>query len=338
VEWRSEPRGNGSVVERIGIAKRSGKKVEEKACVPDFLLLRFSQMNEVFRYRSRSFNAEDIAGLRSLIAQNPTASRRKLSSIVCEAWGWRQSNGALCDMVCRSLMLALQRAGHIELPEKRQSPHNGLAQRRRPATDFLMDRSPVECPFGELPPLTIRQVRRTEEECLFNGLMESHHYLGYTQPVGEHLKHMVCAGNRPVACLGWSSAPWHIGPRDRFIGWTPAVRRQNLHLIAYNTRFLILPWVKVKHLASHILGLAMRNISNDWQKAYGHPIHYLESFVDTQRFAGTCYKAANWICLGQTTGRGIKDKKHIVSLSLKDVLGYPLSKDFRSKLCGGQTP
>ena len=128
-------------------------------------------------------------------------------------------------------------------------------------------------------------MRRTEDECLFNGLMESHHYLGYTQPVGEHLKHMVFADNRPVACLGWSSAPWHIGPRDRFIGWTPAVRRKNLHLIAYNTRFLILPWVKVKHLASHILGLAMRNISNDWQKAYGHPIHYLESFVDTERFA-----------------------------------------------------
>ncbi len=295
-------------------------------------------MNEVFRYRSRSLDAKDIAGLRSLIAQNPTTSRRKLSSIVCEAWGWRQSNGALCDMVCRSLMLALHRAGHIELPEKRHSPHNGLAQRRRPATDFLMDRSPIECLFGELPPLTIRQVRRTEEERLFNGLMESHHYLGYTQPVGEHLKHMVYAGNRPVACLGWSSAPWHIGLRDRFIGWTPVVRRQKLHLIAYNTRFLILPWVKVKHLASHILGLAMRNISNDWQKAYGHPIHYLESFVDTQRFAGTCYKAANWICLGQTTGRGIKDKKHIVSLSRKDVLGYPLSKDFRRKLCGGETP
>ena len=127
MEWRSEPRGNGSVVERIGIAKRSRKKVEEKACVPHFLLLRCSQMNEVFRYRSRSLNAEDIAGLRSLIAQNPTASRRKLSAIVCEAWGWRQSNGALCDMVCRSLMLALHRAGHIELPEKKQSrPTMGL--------------------------------------------------------------------------------------------------------------------------------------------------------------------------------------------------------------------
>lgn len=295
-------------------------------------------MDEVFRYRSRSLRAEDIAGLRRLIAHHPKASRWRLSKLVCEAWGWRQSNGTLCDMVCRSLMLALHRAGHIELPEKKHSPPNSLAQRSRPATDFLLDQSPVECRLNELRPLTIRPVRRTAEESLFNGLIERYHYLGYTRPVGEHLKQMVFAGDRPVACLGWSSAPWHIGPRDRFIGWTPVVRRKNLHLIAYNTRFLILPWVKVKHLASHILGRAMRHISQDWQQAYGHPLHYLESFVDTERFAGTCYKAANWICLGQTTGRGKKDKKHIVSLSPKDVLAYPLSPDFRSQLGGGDTP
>jgi len=337
VEWRSEPGRNGSIVAWFGVAKRSRNKVEEKACVPFSLLLRSSPMSEEFRYRSRSLTAEDLAGLRGLIAHNPKASRWRLSKLVCEAWGWRQSNGAMCDMLCRSMMLALHRAGHITLPEKKHSPPNSLAKRNKPSTDFILDQNPVECRFDELPPVSIRQVRRTGEERLFNGLIELHHYLGYSQPVGEHLKHMAFAGERPVACLGWSSAPWHIGPRDRFIGWTPAVRRKNLHLIAYNTRFLILPWVKVKHLASHILGLAMRNISHDWQKAYGHPIHYLESFVDTERFAGTCYKAANWICLGQTTGRGIKDKKHIVSLSLKDVLGYPLSRDFRSKLCGGET-
>lgn len=290
-------------------------------------------MNEVFRYRGRSFNAEDIAGLRSLIAQNPAASRWRLSKLVCEVWGWRHDNGSLCDVLCRSLMLAMHRAGHIELPERKKLPRSHPAQRRKPATDFLVDQNPLECAFSQLPALSVRSVRRTADEVLFNGLMERFHYLGYTQPVGEHLKHMVFAADRPVACLGWSSAPWHIGPRDRFIGWTPSVRRKNLHLIAYNTRFLILPWVKVKHLASHILGLAMRNISGDWQKAYGHPVYYLESFVDTERFAGTCYKAANWKCLGQTTGRGIKDKKRIVSLSLKDVLGYPLSKDFREKLC-----
>jgi hypothetical protein len=292
-------------------------------------------MSEIFRYRSRSLNSEDIVGLRTLIAQNPKASRWRLSKLVCEAWGWRQENGALCDMVCRSLMLGLHRAGHIELPEKKFSPPNSIVLRRRPATDFVLDQTPIELALNELQPLSIRAVRRTDDEGLFNGLMERFHYLGYTQPVGEHLKHMVFAHDRPVACLGWSSAPWHIGARDRFIGWTPAVRRKHLHLIAYNTRFLVLPWVKVRHLASHILALAMRTISADWQSAYGHPIHYLESFVDTERFAGTCYKAANWMCLGQTTGRGKKDKKHVVSLSLKDVLGYPLSKDFRKRLGGG---
>ena len=295
-------------------------------------------MDEVFRYRSRSLSSEDIAGLRDLIAQNPNVSRWRLSKLVCESWGWRQGNGALCDMVCRSLMLELHRAGHIALPEKKQSPPNYLAKRRKPATDFALDQSPVECGLKELPPLRIRQVRRTEEDGLYNGLIERFHYLGYTQPVGEHLKQIAFAGDRPVACLGWSSIPWHIGPRDKFIGWSPAVRRKNLHFAAYNTRYLILPWVKVKHLASHILALAMRHLSEDWQQAYNHPIYYLESFVDTERFAGTCYKAANWKCLGQTTGRGIKDKKHIVSLSRKDVLGYPLSKDFREKLCQVQVP
>jgi hypothetical protein len=293
-------------------------------------------MDEVFRYRSRSLSREDIAGLRNLIAQYPQASRRRLSALVCEAWDWRQSNGALCDMVCRSLMLALHRAGHIELPAKKFSPTNSLGMKRsRPATDFDVDQSPIECGLKELPSLTIRQVRRTDAEILFNGLIERFHYLGYAHPVGEQLKQIIYAGDRPVACLGWSSIPWHIGPRDKFIGWSPAVRRKNLHLAAYNTRFLILPWVKVKHLASHILGLAMRTINDDWQRAYNHPIYYLESFVDTERFAGTCYKAANWKCLGQTTGRGIKDKKKIVTLSLKDVLGYPLCKDFREKLCKG---
>ena len=295
-------------------------------------------MDEVFRYRGRSLSHEDIAGLRHLIAQHPQASRRRLSALVCEAWGWRQENGALCDMVCRSLMLGLHRAGHIELPDRKCSPRNFIAQRRRPATEFELDQSPIECDFKELPSLTIRQVRRTGAEPLFNGLIERFHYLGYTQSVGEHLKQIVFAGDRPVACLGWSSIPWHIGPRDKFIGWSPAVRRQNLHLAAYNTRYLILPWVQVKHLASHILALAMRTISDDWRRAYNHPIYYLESFVDTERFAGTCYKAANWKCLGQTTGRGIKDKKHIVSLSRKDVLGYPLTKDFREKLCRGNVP
>ena len=292
-------------------------------------------MDEVFVYRGRTISAEDVVFIEALIGRHPAASRRKLSKLLCEAWDWRQANGALRDMVCRSMMLALHRAGHIQLPKKKQNPANPLAKRRKPATDLLLDESPVNGPLKELQPLIIRQVRRTNSEPLFNSLIERHHYLGYTQPVGEHLKYMLFSRERPVACLSWCSAPWHIGPRDKFIGWPAPVRRQNLHLIACNTRYLILPWVKVPHLASHILGRMARRISADWETLYAHQIHYLETFVDRELFAGTCYRAANWQCLGQTTGRGIKNKTHKVTLSIKDVLGYPLRRDFRHKLCGG---
>jgi hypothetical protein len=290
-------------------------------------------MNELLSFRGRPIGAVEIASIRQVIAQNPGASRRQLSVLVCQAWGWRQANGAWRDMVCRSLMLALDRAGQIELPAKRHAPPNPLAQRAKPATDFLVDQTPLPGPLPTLLPLAIAQVRRTGEEDLFNGLVERYHYLGYTRSVGEHLKYLVYSGERPVACMAWSSGPWHMGPRDRFIGWSPAVRRRNLHLLAYNTRFLILPWVRVPHLASHILGRIARTISADWQRLYGHPVHYLETFVDQERFHGTCYRAANWLHLGQTTGRGIKEKTKKVTRSIKDVLGYPLSKDFRAKLC-----
>lgn len=295
-------------------------------------------MNEPLCYRGRTLSAEDVASIRQIIAQNPRASRRKLSVLVCQAWDWRQANGAWRDMVCRSLMLVLHRAGHIELPPQRQLSANPLAQRAKPATDFLVDQSPLRGPLRVLQPLVIRQVRRTGEESLFNGLIERYHYLGYRQPVGEQLKYLICTQDRPIACLAWSSGPWHMGPRDRFIGWSPAVRRRHLHLLAYNTRFLILPWVQVPHLASHLLGRMARQISADWQTVYGHPLHYLETFVDRDRYKGTSYRAANWLCLGQTTGRGIKDKQHRVTLSRKDVLGYALRKDFRAKLCEAQAP
>ena len=290
-------------------------------------------MDEPMVYRGRMISAEDIAFLGDLIKAHPTATRRKLSVLVCEAWDWRQANGALRDMVCRGLMLWLHRRGHIELPARKCTPRNPLVDRRGPPTDIRVDQDPIDGSLRELKPLEFRQVRRSGEERVFNGLIERDHYLGYTQPVGEHLKYMVYGKDRPVACLGWSSAPWHMGPRDRFIGWTPALRRRNLHLIAYNTRYLILPWVKIPHLASHLLGQMARRLSADWCGLYGHPIYYLETFVDRDRFAGTCYRAANWLCLGQTTGRGIQNKTHQVTRSIKDVLGYPLGKDFRRRLC-----
>lgn len=290
-------------------------------------------MDVPISYRGRSISRDEVRFIRELIARDPQASRWRLSKRLCEAWDWRHANGSLRDVYARGLMLALHRGGHIELPARKQAPREHPGRRREPATDLLLDRRPIVGSLSELGPLAFHQVRRRGQEPLFDGLIQSHHYLGYTQPVGEHLKYMVYAGDRPVACLAWSSAPWHMGPRDRFIGWTPAVRRQNLHLLAYNTRLLILPWVRVRHLASHVLGRMARLISSEWEALYAHPIYYLETFVDTERYAGTCYQAANWQCLGQTTGRGIQDKAHKVTLSIKDVLGYPLRPDFRRRLC-----
>jgi hypothetical protein len=176
--------------------------------------------------------------------------------------------------------------------------------------------------------------RRTAQEPLFNSLMEEHHYLGYEQPVGEHLKFLVWAEGRPIACLAWSSAPRHLGSRDRYIGWDAASRRSRIRFIAYNTRFLILPWVRVDHLASHLLGRMAARISDDWRQMYGHPIYFLETFIDPERFRGTCYRAANWVLMGRTTGRGKQSNSYVPNRSIKEVLGYPLTKRFR-ELMGG---
>lgn len=292
----------------------------------------FSSMNEAITYRGRMISSEDVTFIRKLIMQYPQASRRRLSQLLCEAWDWRQCNGALCDMVCRSMMLMLYRAGHIELPAKKFSPPNPLGKRCKPETDFLLDETVKIGPLSELQPLEIRQVRRTGDEAIFNGLIEKHHYLGYIQPVGAHLKYIVYFEGWPIACICWGAAPWHIASRDKYIGWPPQVRRKNLRFIACNTRFLILPWVKVPHLASHILGRMVKRVQADWLEIYNHRLYYLETFVDTERFKGTCYKAANWKLLGQTTGRWREDKKNEQGRHIKDVLGYPLTKDFRERM------
>lgn len=288
-------------------------------------------MDEVLRHRGRVVTTSNVTEIKALIARHPDSSRRDLSKKLCEEWNWRQPNGALRDMVCRGLMLALDRAGHIELPPVRRRPPNPFLTRR--SRDVVeVDDTAIEGKLSELGQLTFRQVRRTEDEALFDRLIETHHYLKYTQPVGEHLKFLVRAKERPVACFAWSSAPRHIGARDDFIGWKQEHRRHNLRLIAYNSRFLILPWVRVPHLASHLLGRMTRELSGEWQKLYEHPIHYVETFVDPERFHGTCYRAANWLSLGITTGRGKADSTKVANRSKKYVLGLPLAKDFRHKL------
>ncbi len=288
-------------------------------------------MKVVLKYRGRMLYDADIASIRELVQAHPQASRRELSRQLCQRWNWVQANGSPRDMVCRSLLLALDRGGYITLPPGRGRHPNPLAMRRRPERP-VVDTTPITGPLKELGALEFRLVRRTPQEPLCNGLIEHHHYLGYTQPVGEHLKYIVYAGERPIACLAWSSAPRHLGPRDRFIGWGPEARRRNIGFIAYNTRYLIMPWVRVDHLASHILGRMARMVPRDWARIYGHGIYYLETFIDPQRSRGTCYRAANWIVLGLTTGRGHNAPSHQPSCPPKQVLGYPLEPQFRQRL------
>jgi len=288
-------------------------------------------MEVKFRYRGREVTEPDLEFIRELIAAHPGASRRELSARLCAAWNWVQPNGAPRDMVCRGLMLQLHRAGHIQLPPVRWVNPNPFLVRRRPLPP-LLDTTPLVAPLAQIQPLELELVRRTGGESFFNGLLEHYHYLGYTQPVGEQLKYLVQARGRPIACLAWSSAPRHLGSRDRFIGWLAQARRQNIRFLAYNSRFLILPWVKVPHLASHLLGRVARRLPLDWERVYGHSLYLLETFVDPERFRGTCYRAANWILVGQTTGRGKAAPSKKPNRPIKQVWVLPLVQDFRQRL------
>jgi hypothetical protein len=283
------------------------------------------------KYRGRVVTAEDILYIRELIAAHPRASRRMLSEKLCEAWQWKQANGALRDMVCRGLLLMLDRAGQIELPAVKFVPHNPFVERARPEP-MPVDDTPILGPLADLRPVEIEQVRRTDHERLFNSLMEEHHYLAYEQPVGEHLKFLVWGQGRPIACLAWSSAPRHLGSRDRYIGWSAEARRRNIRFLAYNTRYLILPWVRVPHLASHVLGRMASQLSSEWEGMYDHPVYFAETFIDPNRFRGTCYRAANWKFLGLTTGRGKNDHTYKPNRPIKEVLGLPLTLRFRELL------
>jgi len=287
-------------------------------------------MQWVLRFRGREIGPAQVASIRQLITEHPGASRRGLSIELCRAWNWKQPNGELRDAVCRVLLLTLHRAGEIALPAARRvfPPF-----RRLPPALVEVPATALVARLSEISPVEIHQVRRTPEEALVNSLIAQHHYLGYSQPVGEHLKYLVTAKGQPIACLCFSSAPRHLGPRDRHIGWSQAERKANIRLVAYQSRFLILPWVRVPHLASHLLGRLSSRLSADWQSVYAHPIYFTETFVDPERYRGTCYRAANWSYLGMTLGLGKNSASRQPNRSLKQVYGYPLVKNFRQRLC-----
>lgn len=282
------------------------------------------------KYQGKRVTTDDLKFINQVITNNPNASRRQLSKLICEAWDWRHANGHLKDMVCRGLLLQLERSGYIQLPPVKFRPHNPLANRRKPPT-IDIDKTPIY----DYDQIEIKQVRRTPDEKLYNSLINDYHYLGYVYPIGEYLKYLFFTNGKPIGCICFSSPVRHLKCRDQFIGWSKAQREANLHLIAYNTRFLILPWVKIYCLASRLLSKIIKVLSEDWERYFNHPIYFVETFVDTERFRGTCYKAANWLYLGKTTGRGKNDQSFRPNRSIKAVWGYPLSRNFREVLQDG---
>ena len=282
--------------------------------------------------QGREVSDADIQLIRDLMAANPAWGRSPLSVELCSRWNWRNAQGKLKDMAARTLLLKLERAGHISLPPP-QRPSPNAFRNRRP----LLIEQPVEPIRGalrDLQPLSASVVKPGSDDArLFNGLLAHEHYLGHRNTVGENLGYLVRdTQDRPVACVLFASAAWKCAARDAFIGWEVATRERNLQSLINNTRFLIPSWVQVPHLASHVLGLIARRIRTDWQAKYGHPVHALETFVDRSRFKGTCYRAANWRRLGATQGRTRNDREHRIQAPVKDVYLYPLIPDFRKQM------
>lgn len=283
------------------------------------------------RYCGRDFTPDEMERISRLIAAPPPLNRAQLSRRVCEELQWRRPDGGLKDMSCRVAMLRMDRDGLIRLPAPQTTNGNGRIKPRRTA---VSDRgAPIQLSLKELGPIQLRQVRSRKDSSLWNELIDRWHYLGYKPLPGAQLRYFVVAEDgRLLAVLGFGAAAWTAAPRDRFIGWDTDERQRNLHLVINNARFLILPWVRINHLASKILGQAARQIANDWQTRYGFRPVCLETFVERDRFRGTCYRAANWRLIGQTTGRGKLEKNHRRITPIKNIFIYPLNKHFRQTL------
>ena len=283
--------------------------------------------------QGRRIAADEIELIRGLMADHCDWGRTRLSEELCRLWDWRNAQGRIKDMAARTLLLKLERRGFIELPARQRPSSNGM--RNRGVAAVAHARAPICGRLGALRPLSVTVVApRSVDVQLFNALLARYHYLGHRNTVGENLRYLMRDRHgRPLACALFGSAGWKCADRDAFIGWEGAAREGNLQGLTNNTRFLVLPWVEVPHLASHVLGLITRRIRADWQAKYGHPVHALETFVDRSRFRGTCYRAANWVWLGATRGRTRNDRERRTQASIKDVYLYPLIPGFREQLC-----
>lgn len=294
-------------------------------------------MPESFICQGRVVQPADIQWLQSWIIEHPSWSRYRLACELCKLWAWSTPTGQLKDFAARSFLFKLMTRGLITLPPirtEKQRAH-GYASPISTPVIALQQPSAVASSLAEITPLSLTIPETgSPEEHLCHHYLATHHYLGFQRTVGENLKYMVKDRHgRHLACLLFGAAAWKTKPRDQFIGWPDTIRTRRLSAVANNTRFLILPWVKVPHLASHLLGTIVKRISSDWQYKYGHPLHLIETFVEHDRFRGTCYRAANWRLVGQTTGRSRQDRYATMSVPVKDIYLYPLTPRFREHLC-----
>jgi len=280
----------------------------------------------VFRYRSRELDAQDIAFIRAAITQHYAKGRSHISRVLCKSWAWVQPNGKPKEYAARDLLLRLEEKGFIELPPRIKQKNNLKRKSFDQIPIFLKEQ--LTGSIGDYPELSTRWVT-SQDSYLWDYLLHHYHYLGLPKIVGEHLRHLAFINGQVVACLAWASAAWKVKARDQLIGWGEPTKRKNLHLIANNTRFLILPWIKVKYLASKVLSLSLKRLGSDWQKTYGHPVYLAETFVDNARFKGTCYQAANWHYVGQTKGSAKRGNAYRYHGQPKAIYLYPLHRHFR---------
>lgn len=300
-------------------------------------------MNETIRLQGRNLGPVELGQVREIIAGHAQWTRFRISRELALRWNWRSASGQLKDMAARTLLLKLEERGFIQLPARRWTPPNRMRDKRVPALDPNVSQEPIRTALANLLPLEVREVSAgfTADRRLFDALLHRFHYLSYRSPVGENLQYLARERTgRPVACLLFGSAAWQCADRDRYLGWAATTRAERLHLLTNNHRFLLLPWVNSMGLASHVLGLVQRRIGADWQRKYGHPIYLLETFVERERFAGTCYQAANWIRVGQTKGRTRQDTidgRH-QQAALKDIYLFPLDRRLIQRLQEPSTP
>jgi hypothetical protein len=282
--------------------------------------------------QGRRIRSEDLVLIGEWLGAFPQGNRTRLSRELCLAWNWRNAAGQLKDMACRTLLLKLEARGQICLPPRRTASVNHL--RNGPIAEMAHDQSAVEGSLDRLRPLQLEPLAQdTSPHALFNFLLQRYHYLGHGNGVGEKLKYLARdRSGRPLACLLFGSAAWKACPRDAWIGWEAEQRQPSLSLLTNNTRFLILPWVRVPHLASHLLRLVTARLSADWQNKYGHPIYLVESFVERARFSAACYRAAGWLPVGTTSGRGRNDDRSRPQAPRKEIYLKPLLPDWRGRL------